>query len=135
MTTTTAAPTKPRLQRHERLTAWQACHALTRACYKATFGWHAERPDPLAEEIQLSAMRAAVHVRTGVEESTKEGFRRELQIATGKLARLECALDLARETGRLSAESFGELEAGRDHADKLVRGLHIALGRKKPAGK
>lgn len=135
MTNATASPRKPRQQRHQRLTAWQACHALTLECYKATAGWNEEgHPDPLAEEIQLSAMRAGVHIRLGAEEPAKEDFRRELRVAIGKLTRLECALEMARAVGRLPAERYGEVEASRDHAEKLTRGLYLALRKSEKAG-
>lgn len=133
MTTTTTAPRKPRLQRHERLTAWQACHALAIQLYKATSTWSsAAREDGFAEDVRLSAMRAALHVQLGAAESTREGFMHELHTALGKLARLDALLELARDVGELKPERFGELEASRDHAEKLVRGLLAALSREKP---
>lgn len=131
MTTTTAS--KPRLQRHERLTAWQACHALTIQLYKTTSTWSSDaREDGFAEDVRLSAMRAALHVQLGSAESTREGFMHELQVALGKLARLSALLELARDFGEMKPERYGELEASRDHAEKLVRGLFAALKREKP---
>ncbi len=84
--------------------------------------------------MRVSAMRAALHVRLGSEARSKEGFRRELQVALGKLARLGCALLMARDAGMLSVETFGELEASRDHAEKLTRGLYLALRKGEKAG-
>src|SRR5690349_17443391 len=119
--TTTASPRKPRLQRHERLTAWQACHSLTLDCYKTTRGWSVEsREDGFAEDVRLSAMRAALHVQLGSAEPTREGFLHELQVALGKLSRLGALLQLARDVGELKPERYGELEASRDNAEKLV---------------
>jgi four helix bundle protein len=132
MTNTAAPPRKSRLQRHERLTAWQACHALTIACYKATRGWSMDaHDDGFAEDVRLSSMRAALHVQLGAAESTREGFQHELQIALGKLSRLGALLAIARDVGELKPERYGELEASRDHAEKLVRGLSASLGAKR----
>jgi four helix bundle protein len=130
MTNSTASPKKPRLQRHERLTAWQACHTLALACYKNTFTWSREaRDDGFAEDVRLSAMRAALHVQLGSEESTKQGFVVELGIARAKLVRLGALLELGRDFGEIKPERYGELEASRDHAEKLVRGLCASLGK------
>lgn len=128
MTNATASRPKPRLQRHERLTAWQACHALAIACYKTTRGWSSElKEDGFAEDVRLSSMRAALHVQLGSSESTREGFMHELDIACGKLSRVGALLELARDLGELKPERYGELEASRDHAEKLVRGLLASL--------
>lgn len=137
MTNTTAAPRKPRLQRHERLTAWQACHALTLECYRATRVWpKGDEDDGLAEDIRLSAMRASLHVQLGSSESTKEGFLHELRVSLGKLSRLGALLQLGRDVGELKLERYGELEASRDHAEKLTRGLYLALQKgEKASGK
>ncbi len=124
--------TDRRRQRHERLTAWQACHALTLECYKTTRIWsHDAQEDGFAEDVRLSAMRAALHVQLGTAESTREGFLHELQVSLRKLSRLGALLQLARDVGELKPERYGELEAHRDHAEKLVRGLALSLGRTK----
>lgn len=128
MTHTTASRRRPRLQRHERLTAWQACHTLAIDCYKTTATWTGEsREDGFAEDVRLSSMRAALHVQLGAGESTKEGFMHELRVSLGKLARLGALLELARDVGEMKPERYGELEAKRDHAEKLVRGLLASL--------
>jgi four helix bundle protein len=130
MTNTTSARAKPRLQRHERLTAWQACHALTLEIYKNTRTWsHDAQEDGFAEDARLSAMRATLHVQLGSAESTRAGFMHELDVTLGKLARLGALLELARDVGELKPERYGELEAKRDHAEKLVKGLAAALRR------
>ncbi|HWA16074.1 MAG TPA: four helix bundle protein [Gemmatimonadales bacterium] len=132
MTHTTASRRKPSRQRHERLTAWQACHALALACYKTTSTWSSEsREDGFAEDVRLSAMRAALHVQLGAGEATREGFLHELSVTLGKLARLGALLELARDVGELKPERYGELEASRDHAEKLVSGLRAALERER----
>lgn len=136
MTNSTAPHRKPRFQRHERLTAWQACHALAIECYKVTRSWSSEvQEDGFAEDVRLSSMRAALHVQLGAGESTRESFMHELSIARGKLARLGALLELARDIGELKPERFGELEASRDHAYKLVSGLLASLERKKPTAR
>lgn len=133
MTETTAPPPRSRRQRHERLTAWQACHALTLEIYRNTLTWsHETQEEGFAEDVRLSAMRATLHVQLGSSESTREGFLHELQVSLGKLARLSALLELARDVGELKPERYGELEAKRDHAEKLVTGLFAALRRERP---
>lgn len=118
------APVRPR---YERLTAWQACDDLTRALYRETFRWKAGAEDPLADEIRKSATAAVTHIMLGSAEPDRGGFRRELEVALGKLARLASALVTAKDVGWLNATDWGELEARRDHAEQLVRGLWRAV--------
>jgi len=119
----------PVCPRYERLTAWQATDDLTRALYRETFTWADGVDDPLADEIRKSATAAVTYIMLGSAEPDRAGFRRALDVALGKLVRLAEVLVTAKEAGWLANGTWGELEARRDHAEQLVRGLWRALGR------
>lgn len=121
---------RSRLPRYERLTAWQAAHELNLAIHRETVRWPEEHRNSLGQEIRASATAAAVHIVLGSMESDGRGFRRELGMAVGKLARVGSAWRLVQDLGLAIAETWGEIEAMRDHAEKLTRGLYTALGRK-----
>jgi hypothetical protein len=118
------------LPRHERLTAWQACDALTRALYRETASWDEEYLGVLGEELRKGATAAIVQIVLGSVSGNDRAFRKHLRTALGKLARLDAAWLMARDLGVVPPERWGELEAMRDHAEQLTRGLYLALGRR-----
>jgi four helix bundle protein len=122
-------PRAPRQPRYERLTAWQAVHDLTLAIYRETFSWPEEHQQVLADELRTSATAAATAIVLGSMETDARGFRRHLSVAIGKLARVDCAWELVQRLEVVQPERWGEIEAKRDHAERLTRGLYAALGR------
>lgn len=120
----------PRQPRFERLTAWQAVHDLSRAVFRQTLRWPAEHQQVLGDELRSSATAAATHIVLGSTESDTAGFRRQLSVAIGKLARVDSAWQLVQDLKLVDAETWGEIEALRDHAERLTRGLYTALGRR-----
>jgi four helix bundle protein len=116
---------------HERLRAWTACHELTFAVYRATMKWRRRDQDPLGEMIREAAMASGVKIGVGAVAATPREFRTYLDQSGGALARLEALLEVARDVDLLPAETYGELEALRDHAARLTDGLYRAVGKKK----
>lgn len=127
MVAPTYVPRTPANARHERLTAWQACDTLALALYKETFGWRDDGLTDLADDIRQSVTAAVTRIVIGSAAGEDREFRRQLSIALGKLARLGCLWLIARDAHAVSPERWGELEASRDHAEQLTRGLYLAL--------
>lgn len=123
----------PRQPRFERLTAWQAVHELNRALLRQTLDWPEEHRGFLGEELRTSATAAATHIVLGSIEADSRGFRRQLSAAIGKLARVDSTWQLVRDLNLVDGETWGAIEALRDHAERLTRGLYAALGRKTAA--
>ena len=104
------------------LTAWQACHQMVLAIYRATDKW------PVSERYVLTSQlrRAATSVPTNIAEGTgKRGgpeMRRYLDIALGSMAEVTYQLMLARDLGYLTREQYADLEKLRNHAGKLLWG-------------
>lgn len=122
----------PKTPRHERLTAWQATDALTYSLFEVTFSTLRRDPE-IGEELRSSAVAAVHHIMLGSVAPDTAGFRRELNVAVGKLVRVGATWELVRELELVKPDTWGEIEARRDHAERLVRGLYVALGRPKPA--
>jgi hypothetical protein len=126
-----AGKSRPRrAPRFERLTAWQAVHALTLALYRETVRWPEQHQDVLAHELRTSATAAEVHLMLGSAAPDAAGFRRQLDAGLGKLARVGSAWAVVQDLGMVKPECWGEIEAMRDHAERLTRGLYVALGRR-----
>jgi four helix bundle protein len=119
-----------RQPRYERLTAWQAAHDLNLAIFRETLRWPEEHRQVLADELRTSATAAATHIMLGSLETDARGFRRQLSVALGKLARVDSTWALVQDLKLVSPETWGEIETMRDHAERLTRGLYAALGRK-----
>lgn len=127
-------PRPARRPRYERLTAWQAVHQLTQALFDVTLRWP-RRNALYGEELRASAIAAVQHLVLGSFEPDNAGFRRQVDVSIGKLARIGAAWLIVRDLELVKAEVWGEIEAKRDHAERLTRGLYVALGRKGVSGK
>lgn len=119
----------PRQPRHERLTAWQAADDLTKALFLVTFTTIRKHPE-IGDELRKSAIAVTQNIEEGTWERDNAGFRRCLKIAIGKLARISGAWLVVQDLKLVKPELWGEIEAKRDHAERLTRGLYVALGRK-----
>jgi four helix bundle protein len=114
-------------KRHERLKAWIACHDVVLAVHRCSRDWPVAERDGLTAQSRRAAYSAAANIAEGAAKSGSRSFRHYLDIALGSLAELSYALLLARDLGYLRPETFGELEALRDHAGRLTWGLYRAI--------
>lgn len=124
----------PGQPRHERLTAWQATDDLTHSIYRVTFTT-LKKEVAIADELRTSAIAAVTHIVSGAYQRDNAGFRRQLDVTIGKLVRIGSTWELVRDLKLVNPEVWGEIEAKRDHAERLTRGLYVALGRKGAGGK
>ncbi|HTO72671.1 MAG TPA: four helix bundle protein, partial [Gemmatimonadales bacterium] len=125
----------PRLQSrppYERFQAWAACHSLTLAVYKASRSWPDSERFSLTVQARKAASSAAINIVEGAAQRGAKEFRRLLDISVGSLSELSYLLVLIRDLGYLPKETYGELEALRDHASRLTRGLHRAIAKRTP---
>ena len=115
---------------YERFKAWAACHDLTVAVYAASQSWPSSERYGLTSQARRAASSAAINIAEGAAKRGVREFRRFLDIAVGSLSELSYLLVLVRDLGFASKESYGELEALRDHASRVTWGLYAAVGRK-----
>jgi hypothetical protein len=99
------------------------------AIFRETVRWPEEHRQVLGDELRTSATAAATHIMLGSMETDSRGFRGQLSMAVGKLARVDSTWQLVQDLNLVDRERWGEIEAMRDHAERLTRGLYAALGR------
>jgi four helix bundle protein len=122
---------RPRRERtrYEGLIAWQAAQAFAAAIYRATASWPQSETCGLTSQTRRAAVSVPANIAEGAAKRGSKEFRRFLDISLGSLAELHVYLLLAKEFGYLSPESWGELEALRDHTSRLTWGLYSVIGR------
>jgi len=115
-------------KRFESLKAWQAAHALALAVYRATAQWPKDERFGLVSWARRAAVSVSANIAEGSAKRGNREFRRFLDMAIGSLAEIHVYLLMAKELGYASPAAWGEIEALRDHAGMLTRGLYRSLG-------
>lgn len=127
------APTAEQSSRNPRysgLKSWTACHDLTVRIYRLTSEWPGHEQYGLTAQARRAAYSAAANIAEGSAKRGGREFRRFLDISIGSLSELTYILMLARDLGYLRQETWGEIEAIRDHAGRLTWGLYKSLEQK-----
>ena len=114
---------------YERLEAWQLCHGLALAVYRATEAFPRSELYGLTSQARRAAFSAAANIVEGSTRRGKREFRRFLDIALGSLAELEYILRLCRELGMLEEARRAELTDLHTAASKVTWGLYAKMAR------
>jgi four helix bundle protein len=125
----------PPRQPYERFQAWAACHDLALAVYRVTQRWPKAELYGLTSQARRAATSAAINIAEGSAKRGPRELRRFLDISLGSLGELSYILRLSRDLELTPTESFGELEALRDHASRVTWGLYSAVSRSERHGK
>jgi four helix bundle protein len=115
---------------YEKFTAWQACHELVTAVYRATEGFPKEERYGLTSQMRRAAFSAAVNIAEGAAKKGSTEFRRYLDIALGSLSELSYVIVLTRELGLLERDEGEHLSELRTRAGQLTWGLYRAVSRR-----
>ena len=115
------------MKRYRNLIAWQRCHELVLAVYRATEHWPANERFGLTAQIRRAAASAPTNIAEGSAKRGKAEFRRFLDIALGSLAEVSYQLELARDLGFLSEADWQAVEAARDAAGRVTWLLYRSL--------
>jgi len=107
-------------QPHERFQAWAACHELALAVYRSSSRWPKSELYGLTSQARRAATSAAINISEGAAKRGPRELRRYLDISLGSLGELSYLLRLSRDLEFGPTESFGELEALRDHASRVT---------------
>ena len=112
---------------HKRFLAWQECHKLVLAAYKATDCFPKHELYGLTSQARRAAFSAAANIVEGASRKGKNEFRRFLDISLGSLSELEYALEVAVALEYLKPELYSALETQQKRARfftwKLKRSL------------
>jgi four helix bundle protein len=109
---------------YEKLKAWQSCHRLALATYRATQSFPKAELYGLTSQMRRAAFSAAANVAEGAAKRGPKEFRRFLDIALGSLSEMSYAILLVKELGYLSEADWRELDVVRQEAGKLTWGLY-----------
>jgi four helix bundle protein len=95
---------------YERFRAWQLCHELSVAVYRATRSWPKAELFGLSSQACRAAHSAAANIAEGSAKRGSREFRRYLDISLGSLSELSYTLLLARDLQILTQEEWGRLD-------------------------
>ena len=111
----------------ERLDAWQACHELALAVYRATDDFSKYERYGIVSQTRRAASSILANIAEGCAKRGSREFRRFLDIALGSMSELTYALLFAREIGILSKEKWQELDSIRERAGRLTWRLYETM--------
>jgi len=98
-----------RMATHKRFLAWQECHKLVLAVYKATECFPKHETYGLTSQLRRAALSAAVNIVEGASKKGRNEFRRFLDISLGSLSEVEYELEVAAALRYLKDETCSPL--------------------------
>jgi len=101
---------------HKRFIAWQECHKLVLAVYKATESFPKHELYGLSSQSRRAAFSGAANIVEGSSRKGRNEFRDFLDIALGSLCELEYALEVAAALEYLKPELASKLLAQQQRA-------------------
>jgi four helix bundle protein len=117
---------------HEKLRAWEPCHELTIAIYRATESWPKHEQYGLTSQLRRAAVSASVNIAEGAARYGRAEFARFVGVSVASLAEIAHLMMLAKDLALLKNEEYERLEDLRKRAGgltwKLVLGLRKQQG-------
>src|SRR5439155_15351242 len=101
---------------HKRFLAWQDCHKLVIAVYRATEAFPKHELYGLTYQARRAAFSAAANIVEGASRKGRNELRRFLDISLGSLSELEYALEVATALEYLKADEHSVLEGQQKRA-------------------
>jgi four helix bundle protein len=116
-----------RMAPHKRFLAWQECHKLVLAVYKATESFPKHELYGLTSQLRRAAFSAAANIVEGASRKGRNEFRHFLDISLGSLAEVEYGLEVALALDYLSPMVYAAMESQYRRAQFLTWKLKISL--------
>ncbi len=113
---------------YERFEAWQVCHKLVLAVYRATKKFPDAEKYGLRSQARRAAFSAAANIAEGSAKRGVREFRRYLDISIGSLSELAYALRVSKDLGLMSGAVYKALDNLRNRAGQLTWQLYRSLG-------
>ncbi len=95
---------------------------------EVTRAWPEDR-HARGEELRRLVSAAADHIATGADVREAKPLRRQLAKAIQKLGLVKQIWRLVRGDPHVDDQLWDQIEDWRDRAERLTRGLHLAVGR------
>jgi four helix bundle protein len=112
---------------YERFVAWQVCHQLLLAVYRATTGFPDTERYGLVTQARRAAFSAAANIAEGSAKHGRKEFRRYLDISLGSLSELAYIIRVAEDLGLIRDEGLRELRSLHTRASQLTWKLYHSL--------
>ena len=112
---------------HKKFVAWQECHKLVLAVYKATESFPKHELYGLTSQLRRAAFSAAANIVEGASRRGRNEFRHFLDIALGSLAEVEYGLEVALALAYLGPETHRALESQYRRAQFLTWKLKTSM--------
>jgi four helix bundle protein len=116
--------------RFQDLLAWQRCHALVIATYRATAQWPDEERFGLTAQLRRAVVSAAANIAEGNTRKGPKEFRRFLHCAVGSLAEAGYLVRLGLDLDLSSQDTAEALLRVRDDAAKMTWCLLRAVNKR-----
>ena len=116
---------------HQKLRAWELCHQLTVAIYRATESWPKHELYGLTSQIRRASVSASVNIAEGAARYGRGEFARFVSVSVGSLAEVAYLLVLAKDLNLLRNEEYERLEDLRKRAGGLTWKLVLGLRKQK----
>lgn len=112
---------------HKNLEAWKFSMLLAEQVYKTTSSFPKEELYGLVSQMRRAAVSVPSNIAEGAADRTKSQFANFLSNAVGSLAELDCQLELSKNLGLLSLDSYEKVIETLNKTKALVYGLRKSI--------
>jgi four helix bundle protein len=116
---------------YQRFGAWEACHQLCLAVYRATSSWPSGERFGLTSQARRAAHSGAANIAEGSAKRGFREFRRYLDISLGSLSELAYTLELARDLSILPQEEWQRLAELQQKAGAMTWLLYKSMNKER----
>ncbi len=121
-------PERRRTRRYEDLIVWKKSMALLSECLELVTKLPGEEHANLRDQILRAAVRIPSNIAAGHDRASTKYFLRYLDIARGKLKRLETLLEISRRVGYLDKSELEKSNLLTREIDRMLLLLMEKLG-------
>jgi four helix bundle protein len=111
------------MQKHRNLVAWIKCMVLISIVYKATRSFPREELFALTQQLRKAAVSAAANIAEGYARYGAGELSHALSIALGSLAEVDTLIEVARNEGYLTDETYRALIEATCEASRVTLAL------------
>lgn len=112
-----------KLQSFRDLVAWQKAHRLVLATYKVTQGFSKEELYGLTSQMRRAVISIVSNIAEGFSRASYREKSQFYSVALGSVVELQAQLEIAKDLGYLSLQTYEELIDQSIEVHKLINGL------------
>ena len=124
-----------KIERFEKLIAWQKARELTQAIYEVTRQGAFAKDFGLSSQIQRAAVSIMSNIAEGFERGGRGEFHQFLSTAKASCAEVRSQLYVALDVGYLEQSTFEKLLEQAEEVGRIVGGLRVSVDRQRKDGR